>query len=203
MVERLARGYFGGLMVFPGGAVEPVDRGALAAAVVTGPGPDHEFRSAALREAAEEIGIAITLDGWAIAPSARGEALFQALRETGNRLDGAGLVLISRWVTPVGAPVRYDTRFFVAVVVGDPDLRLDPDELVGHKWDRPEDVLAAYRRGELGLILPTIAHLRWLAKRDSVADIIASARGADGRTVIEPSVMDDGSLVPIHVPAER
>lgn len=203
MVERPARGYFGGLMVFPGGAVEPVDRGSLSAAVVTGSGPDHEFRSAALREAAEEIGIALTPQGWATAPSGRGESLFEALESAGARLDGAGLVLISRWVTPSEAPVRFDTRFFLIRVVGDPELRLDPDELVGHRWARPDDVLAAHGRGELELILPTIAHLRWLARRDSVDEIIASARGADGRTLIEPSLMEDGSLVPIHMPAER
>jgi 8-oxo-dGTP pyrophosphatase MutT (NUDIX family) len=203
MVERPARGYFGGLMVFPGGAVEPVDRGPLAAAVVTGSGPDHEFRSAALREAAEEIGIALTPQGWAPAPFGQGESLFEALHRAGTRLDGAGLVLISRWVTPSETPVRFDTRFFVTRVVGDPQLRIDPDELVGHRWARPGDVLAAHERSELELILPTIAHLRWLARRDTLDGIIASAKGADGRTLIEPGLMEDGSLVPIHMPAER
>jgi 8-oxo-dGTP pyrophosphatase MutT (NUDIX family) len=203
MVQRPARGYFGGLMVFPGGAVDPVDRGPLAAAVVTGSGPDHEFRSAALREAAEEIGIAFTIEGITTAPSARGESLFEALQRDGIHLDGAGLVLISRWVTPTSAPVRFDTRFFVTRVDGDPKLRLDSDELVGHRWALPEAVLAAHEIGELELILPTIAHLRWLARRGSVDEIVASAKGADGRTVIEPSLMEDGSLVPIHMPADR
>ncbi len=203
MVERPARGYFGGLMVFPGGAVEPVDKSPLAEATVTGSGPDHEFRSAALREVAEEIGLALTAGGPEPAPDLRGESLFEALLGRGTKLDGEGVVLISRWVTPTRAPVRFDTRFYVTGIAGDPDLRLDPNELVGHMWAQPGEVLASQTRGELALILPTITHLRWLARRVSVEDIMASAEGADGRSVIEPTEMDDGSLVPTHLPAER
>ena len=203
IVERPARGYFGGLMVFPGGAVDPVDRGPLAATVVSGPGPDHEFRSAALREVAEEVGVAFTADGPEPAPDLRGEHLYAEFSRTGTVLDGESPVLISRWVTPTHAPVRFDTRFYVMPVEGDPQIRLDPDELIGHMWAAPAQVLDAHARGGLDLILPTIAHLRWLAKRASVSDVLASARGADGRSVIEPSEMEDGSLVPIHLPADR
>ncbi len=203
MVERPARGYFGGLMVFPGGAVDPVDRSPLAATVVSGPGPDHEFRSAALREVAEEIGLAFTAGGPEPAPGLRGEALYSELSRIGKRLDGERPVLISRWVTPHHAPVRFDTRFYAMVVEGDPVVRLDPAELIRHLWATPAEVLAAHDRGELDLILPTISHLRWLTRRSSVTDVIASAQGADGRTVVEPSEMEDGSLVPIHVPADR
>jgi hypothetical protein len=106
-------------------------------------------------------------------------------------------------VTPTHAPVRFDTRFYVMPVEGDPQIRLDPGELIGHMWAAPAQILNAHALGDLGLILPTIAHLRWLAKRASVSDVLASARGADGRTVIEPSEMEDGSLVPIHLPADR
>jgi hypothetical protein len=49
---------------------------------------------------------------------------------------------------------------------------------------------------------PTIAHLRWLARRVSIPDALASARGADGRTLIRPEVAHDGSIIPIHLPAE-
>ena len=48
---------------------------------------------------------------------------------------------------------------------------------------------------------PTIAHLRWLTARRDVGDALESARGADGRTLIEPRRMEDGSLLPIHMPA--
>ncbi|MEX0698385.1 MAG: NUDIX domain-containing protein [Acidimicrobiia bacterium] len=203
MVKRPARGYFGGLYVFPGGAVDPVDRTELARRVVSGPAEDHEFRAAAVREVAEEVGLALTIGGVVSAPDLRGEELFESLDKTGVPLDGERLVLISRWVTPTYAPVRFDTRFYVAGVGEIPPIRLDPVELIGHMWAVPHKVLAMHERGDVALILPTLAHLRWLTRRADVAEVMASATGADGRTLIEPSQMEDGSLVPIHLPADR
>lgn len=203
VVERPGRGYFGGLYVFPGGAVDPVDHSELARRVVSGPDQDHEFRAAALREVAEEVGLALTTDGVVTAPDLRGEELFASFDGDGSRLDGDRLVLISRWVTPTSAPVRFDTWFFVASVEDSPPIRLDPNELIGHMWADPREVLAMHQRGYLALILPTLTHLRWLTRRVDVGDVLVSARGADGRTRIEPSEMEDGSLVPIHLPADR
>jgi 8-oxo-dGTP pyrophosphatase MutT (NUDIX family) len=203
LVERPARGYFGGLFVFPGGAVDPIDHSELARRVVSGPAHDHEFRAAAVREVAEEVGLALTTRGVVAAPDLRGEQLFTSFDGNGSRLEGEGLVLISRWVTPAYAPVRFDTRFYIAVVEDTPPIRLDPGELIGHMWGVPDQALAMHERGDLALILPTLAHLRWLTRRGDVKDVLASADGADGRTLIEPSVMEDGSLVPIHLPADR
>jgi len=203
VVERPGHGYFGGLYVFPGGAVDPVDHGELARRVVSGPAQDHEFRAAALREVAEEVGLALTTGGVVAAPDLRGENLFESFDGNGSRLDGERLVLISRWVTPPFAPVRFDTWFYVAAVENCPPIRLDPNELIGHMWADPKEVLAMHERGDLALVLPTLAHLRWLTRRADVDDVLASARGADGRTRIEPSAMEDGSLVPIHLPADR
>ncbi|HSO49562.1 MAG TPA: hypothetical protein VLS86_03365, partial [Acidimicrobiia bacterium] len=43
MVSRPARGFFGGLTVFPGGAVDPEDESALAAEVVISDDPDRVY----------------------------------------------------------------------------------------------------------------------------------------------------------------
>jgi 8-oxo-dGTP pyrophosphatase MutT (NUDIX family) len=203
IVQRPARGYFGGLHVFPGGAVDPIDHSELAQRVVSGPAHDHEFRAAAMRELAEEVGLALTGEGVVAAPDLRGEELYSSLDGNGSRLEGERLVLISRWVTPISAPVRFDTRFYIATVQETPPIRLDPDELVGHMWAAPEQALSMHEQGDLALILPTLTHLRWLTRRSDAADVLASADGADGRTLIEPSVMGDGSLVPIHLPGDR
>jgi 8-oxo-dGTP pyrophosphatase MutT (NUDIX family) len=203
MVERPARGYFGGLYVFPGGAVDPVDDSELARRVVTGLDQDHVFRAAALREVAEEVGLALTDRGVDIAPKLRGEDLFASFEANGSRLKGESLVLISRWVTPTYAPVRFDTRFYVVGVGDAPPVRLDPDELIGYLWASPDELLAMHGRDEMELILPTLTHLRWLTRRSDVDDVLASALGADGRTLIEPKEMEDGSLVPIYLPADQ
>ena len=202
MVRRIPRGFFGGLTVFPGGAVDPEDESDLASEVVRGGQPDLRFRVAALRELAEETGIALTVDGALLAPPSRGHDLLRDLKTEGKTLDGEALTLISRWVTPEYAPTRYDTRFFLAEAKGAPPVRLDTDELVDHMWVAPTVALERHAAGELEMFLPTVSHLRWLERRSGVDDAIASAAGADGRSLIRPRRMEDGSMVPVHLPSE-
>jgi 8-oxo-dGTP pyrophosphatase MutT (NUDIX family) len=202
MVRRRRRGFFGGLTVFPGGAVDPVDDSDLAGEVVPGEHPDQMIRAAALRELAEETGLALTVDGVVSAPEGRGEGLLSAMRGTAIRLDASALTLISRWVTPEDAPTRYDTRFYLAGAGDTPDVRLDGDELVEHMWIKPGDALAIHADGGLEMFLPTIAHLRWLERRVTVSDALSAAQGADGRSLVEPRGMEDGSLAPVHLPTD-
>jgi 8-oxo-dGTP pyrophosphatase MutT (NUDIX family) len=202
MVRRPARGFFGGLTVFPGGAVDPVDRSRLADKVVTGSGPDHEYRSAALRELAEETGLALTTDGIAPCPASLGVELFETLDDSGIRLDGDALTLVSRWVTPEEAPSRFDARFYLAQAGATPEVRIDPDELVDHAWVTPDEALDRLDRDEWRMYLPTISHLRWLRPRANAAEAVAAAEGADGRSLIAPRRMEDGSIVPIHLPEQ-
>ncbi len=180
-----------------------MDKSALAREVVSGPDEDHGFRAAAVREVAEEVGMALTPDGVIPAPDLRGEALFESFHADGLSLDGESLVLVSRWVTPSYAPVRFDTRFYVVGVGETPAVRLDDNELTGYLWASAPALLAMHGREEMELILPTLTHLRWLTRRTDVKDVLASATGADGRTLIEPREMEDGSLVPIHLPADQ
>lgn len=202
VVERRDRGFFGGLFVFPGGAVDPVDHSSLAREVVTGEQEDHAHRSAALRELAEETGLLAVGGDIRQAPRRRGEDLFAALRDTRQVLSGDSLTLVSRWVTPVGAPRRFDTRFYLLPVGECPPVRLDRHELVSHHWVTPSEALQRHREGQWPMVLPTVAHLRWLARRSGVPEALASAFGADGRTRVEPTIMEDGSVVPVHLPAE-
>jgi len=202
MVKRPNRGFFGGLVVFPGGKVDAIDRSELARSVVSGEHDDHAFRSAALRELAEETGLAATGDGVVAAFPERDESLLRAMMDSGRTFAGDSLVLVSRWVTPQAAPRRFDTFFYLLAATTTPDVRLDEDELVDHAWVTPDEALRRYEDDEWMMITPTLAHLRWLQRRSSIADALASADGADGRTLIQPRRMEDGSIVPIHLPAE-
>lgn len=186
MVARNSRGMFGDIVVFPGGRVDDTD-------VPQGLdlGHDESHRHAAIRELAEETGILLTTQGAIPARSAEG-----AEPATGT------LELVSRWVTPEFAPSRYDTRFYLAACDEVPDVVIDESELVGHAWLTPAEALDKHERGEAAMVLPTLAHLRWLNRRSSIEDAFESARGADGRTLIEPRKVHDGSIIPIHLPAE-
>ena len=201
MVHRHQRGHFGGLTVFPGGGVDDSDCRDLARQVVPGDWEDHDHRAAALRELAEEAGLLAVADGVIRAPAAKGEDLYAALREGGVVMDSSSLVLVSRWVTPEFFPRRFDTRFYLLAAAETPDVIIDEDELLGFSWTTPKDALCRYEEGEWSMFLPTLAHLRWLALRSSVEDALESARGADGRSVIEPTRAEDGSLIATLLPA--
>ncbi|HEX6287469.1 MAG TPA: NUDIX hydrolase [Acidimicrobiia bacterium] len=197
MVERNARGFFADLLVFPGGGVDECD-------VPEGRGRWDEIshRRAAVRELAEETGILISGGTSRVAPLAKGPGFYQEVEEHEMEVATGALTLVSRWVTPELAPRRFDTRFYLATCGDSPRVTLDTEELVAYDWVDPADSVSRYEAGEMNLILPTLAHLRWLSRRSSIEDALESASGADGRTLIRPERMEDGSILPVHLPAE-
>lgn len=193
MVKRQSRGFFGGLTVFPGGGVDAEDTSAIARQAVPGEFEDYEYRVAALRELAEETGLALTPNGTIPAPEERGEALLQAMVAAGARFDPDRLVLISRWITPEVAPKRFDTWFYLAEVVSPPPVRLDRDELVDHIWITAAEALRLQAQGDWKMFSPTIAHLRWLSAQSSVAEAVATAEGFNGTPLIPNSIPSEMS----------
>ena len=192
MVERNSRGFFGSLWVFPGGGVGDAD--------LVGD-EDLSHRRAAMRELGEEAGFVLTPNAITTVPEVKDSDYYSYLTE--NEIEPAldSLVLISRWVTPVGAPRRFDTWFYLATCDPRPAVRLDSSELLSFEWVKPAEALDRHESGAWPMFPPTIAHLRWLTTRRGVRDALDSARGADGRTLIEPRRLEDGSLLPIHMPA--
>jgi 8-oxo-dGTP pyrophosphatase MutT (NUDIX family) len=135
----------------PGATVFPggaVDPGDAAVAAELGV---DEFRAAAMRECLEEAGIPI---------------------------DARELIEFARWITPVGAPRRYDTRFFVTRAPEGHEGEHDGSELVASAWMRPADALLAFASGEIDLILPTQRSLEVLARFDRVDALLADLREA-------------------------
>jgi len=108
----------------------------------------------------------------------RAAAARECLEECGIPIDARDLVEFARWITPVGAPRRYDTRFFVVRAPDDHEGEHDGSELVASAWMRPADVLRAFAAGEVDLILPTQRSLEVLARFDRVEDLLAELREA-------------------------
>ena len=81
------------------------------------------------------------------------------------------LRVFSHWLTPVGAPRRYDTWFFVARSPDGQDGVHDDGELVASAWLRPMDALRRHARGDLELILPTMRCLEALARFPTVGSV--------------------------------
>jgi len=220
MLERTRRAVFGpGATVFPGGAVDADDRNPrLLARVVDlddrAASAEHGlgggglgFRVAAVRECFEEAGILLACDAVTGAPVAHTPRLATLRDElnAGTRrfvdllesdalaVTARTLRLFSHWLTPVGAPRRYNTWFFVAPSPDGADGTHDDNELVASGWVRPRDALAQHATGHIDLILPTERSLRALAHYPHVADLFcdldAVTRDAHGR----PQVVTDGT----------
>jgi 8-oxo-dGTP pyrophosphatase MutT (NUDIX family) len=183
LMRRHLRAVFtAGAHVFPGGAVDEADHV---------PGADP-FVVAAIRECFEEAGALLARDAdgeladlrapevaarfaaHRLAVHAGERALLDVLEEEGLRPAYDELHFFSRWITPPGAPRRFDTRFFVAAAPPHQTYVHDDAELIDSAWFRPQDALDRFGAGELELILPTERSLEALAVHDTVADVLAT-----------------------------
>ncbi len=199
MVRRAGGSAFmGGAYVFPGGAIDEVDRGPLAAAAVAGGDPGQlSWWAAGLRELAEEAGVLVTTpvarSGLAQRVAGRlGAELYSGLVEAGHRLDGSRLAYLSNWVTPPGPPRRFDTRFFVVEVAPGTQATADEREVTAAVWAAPA---AALKRDGAGwhVPFPTRWHLQWLAGHETAAAAVAAAREQASVPQVAPRVVrEDG-----------
>jgi 8-oxo-dGTP pyrophosphatase MutT (NUDIX family) len=156
--------FMGGAWVFPGGAVDAAD----------GDG-EPALRAAAMREAEEEAGVALT--------------------------DAEALVPWARWITPAVVKIRYDTWFFVAHAPADATPRVDGGECVDWCWRTPQGALDAHAAGELSLVFPTIKNLERLATFPSANALVEHARGREVAPV-EPRVVLEGEVARVLLPGD-
>lgn len=210
MVRRHAdSGFVGGHHVFPGGVVDQADRDPQWAERCRGE-PDP-FAIAAARELLEEAGVLLAVDrtggpGVSLDP-AQIAAMAKAVHSgAAHFIDLCGesdlvlrvddLVLWSHWITPVGEPRRYDTRFFVAVAPPDQEAFHDELELTAGSWGAPSSFLEQHREGAIQMILPTVATLHSIKGFPTTRELLvaASARGPIVPTAPELRRADDGTV---------
>lgn len=150
-------------------------------AVEPGDAPDGELdteqahRACGIRELREETAIALAAD--------------------------AELVPFSRWITPEVVPVRFDTRFYLALAPPHTKAEVDGSEIVDSTWMHPADALAAQRAGELELVFPTIKNLEELADFETAEEAFAATREKRIEAVL-PVVRDGGDGARIELPGE-
>ena len=144
MFRRPDRGSFAGAWVFPGGKIDPEDHAAA------GQGADEPAaaRIAAVRETAEEVGLA---------------------------LDPAELGMISCWVPPADTALRIRTWFFA---VSAPEGEVSPSaaEVEEYAWIRPQEALDRHGRREMHLYPPTWITLYGLSDQSDAAAALAEVR---------------------------
>ena len=196
MVRRVrSAAFMGDAHVFPGGALDDCDRGPLAALAVRWHGDPAElpWRAAALRELAEEAGVFIT-DPPGVRVEGQGADLYRGLAEAGAVLDADGLAYFSNWVTPRGAPRRFDARFYAAAVAPGTQAGADRTEVTEACWVEPAEALRHAAGGEWRVEFPTRKHLEALASHPDAAAVLAAAPGVGKVARVEPRLAfeDDG-----------
>jgi 8-oxo-dGTP pyrophosphatase MutT (NUDIX family) len=211
-----------GAYVFPGGAVDPRDGESEIAALCRGMDDAEASRKlgieqgglaywvAAIRESFEEAGILlacneqgeiVTLDD-----SVRAERfhayrqrvehgehpLSEMLRDEGLHLPLKEMTYFSHWITPVGPPRRYDTRFFIAAAPAAQKPLHDNGETIDHLWVRPAEALSRHRQNQFDMRTPTVHTLRLFAEHDNVVSLIQRMRALGDIPLIAPRIAKDG-----------
>jgi 8-oxo-dGTP pyrophosphatase MutT (NUDIX family) len=131
----------------------------------------------------------------------QGRPLLEILEELGLALALDQLTHYGHWITPTTVPVRFDTRFFVAVLPDGQVASPSPFEMVEGEWIRPEVALEAGRSGGRSIHFATVAQLRRLAEHRSLNDLLHFVRTKPIRTVMPPTREVNGRLIP-YLPPE-
>ncbi|MEB3223207.1 MAG: NUDIX hydrolase [Candidatus Sericytochromatia bacterium] len=223
--RHLASDFVGGAYVFPGGAVDPEDEspelvcrlGADDAAswgerLRLAPARAAAHVVAALRETFEEAGVLLarTSAGTRVSTGGDDRARWEDLRASllAGRLSWQALVAaegltftteqvayFAHWITPLGTPKRFSTRFFLAEAPPDQEPLADNREVEAGVWLRPEEALEARRTGRMTVILPTARSLEALLPCRTAAEAMAQARGRRVEPILPRIVMRDGEPV--------
>jgi 8-oxo-dGTP pyrophosphatase MutT (NUDIX family) len=116
----------------------------------------------------------------------------QVLERADATIDLRDLHLFAHWRTPIGAPRRYDTWFFVAAAPDGDDGVHDDNEVVASEWVAPLDALERFRDGDIDLIFPTMRTLTVLSQFETASDAIAALTSVPRDDAGRPAVVPDG-----------
>ena len=225
MVQRNhSLAFMPGVHVFPGGGLDAADDSPEMHALCVGLDDAAASRTlglargglaywiAAIREAFEEAGILLAYDASGelvslVGPAAeRFAAHRRALhhrdgdfaafaRAEGLRLAADRLRYFGHWITPPGAPRRYDTRFFLAVAPQRQQARADSGETIAETWVRPREALDLCAREMFNMRFPTVKTLERFADCATVAELLATAISSSRVETHQPRVTREGRHV--------
>jgi 8-oxo-dGTP pyrophosphatase MutT (NUDIX family) len=206
MVRHYEIDFNAGALVFPGGSVDKGDNKIIARPELYSGGEELDpnalsFRIAAIRETFEESGILLArpngskslvdakrageIEAASRAALCEGKTTFlKVLSDNDMVLALDELVPYAQWITPEGAPKRFDTWFFLAAA---PPAQLgghDGKESTDSIWLSPREALAGSESGRFKLPFPTTRNLIRLGKQNSVKAAIDDSRGKPVVTVM-------------------
>jgi 8-oxo-dGTP pyrophosphatase MutT (NUDIX family) len=223
MRRNLKSGFVPGMYVFPGGGLDDADLlfknnglcncldDASASGMLGVAADGLAYWAAAIREAFEESGLLLARNGagsLVTLTDAEIAARFDAQRRQLNagELDFAALiaaeslqlaadqlVYFAHWITPVTAPRRYDTRFFMAEAPPEQEPFHDDHETIAATWISPAEALTLHQRGEFEMRTPTVRTLETFANCNDVASLRRSLDSIQGNVrPLMPRIGKDG-----------
>jgi 8-oxo-dGTP pyrophosphatase MutT (NUDIX family) len=221
MLRRTSKASFaGGMYVFPGGRVDGDDHLHKYDAHRTGPSAAQLLQQSALglewrgywiagiRESFEEAGLllAYTTDGDLLSYDDANRERFEAYRhplhagetnmieiceQESLSLAVDRIHFVNRFVTPLGRPRRFDTRFFLAEAPPGQTGGHDDKETVDSIWISPQEALVRNAAKEFDLMNVTRIQLEMLARHGSKAAVVDWAGKKQAFPVHRPVVPVD------------
>ena len=194
-----ASSFAAGAYVFPGGVLDDTDSAAATLALAPrldveaatarlgfegaeGTGRGAGLHLCAVRELFEETGVLVgrvsgrvpAAGDAALLAAARAELLggaeaSRALPAHGIELAPEQLCYVAHFITPDGAPRRFDTYFFLAPAPPAQEPAAHAAEAVDGGWHRPGELLARHLHDRTVLMTPTRILLAELAEQPSAA----------------------------------
>ena len=163
LLRKAARQRFGGIWVFPGGAIDEADRVMHAGSA--------------------------QIDVVATAVNAATRELFEETRL--HHRTCLGTAFVSHWMPPDTEARRrgkvFSTFFLAAELDGNGPARVDGHEIVGHQWLTPGEGLALHAEGKLPLLPPTFLTLETIrsccaAGRGTAESVVRMLQASEART---------------------
>lgn len=147
--------FMGGAWVFPGGTVLPEDGDHVSE---DDDAADLAYKVAGARETFEEARITLP--------------------------DPSALVPFSRWITPELAPMRFDTRFYLAVAPEGAEPDPDRREVDRAEWWTPAKALHLFVKDEADLHFPTIKQVEAIAEFSTADEALETHRSKPVETIL-------------------
>lgn len=94
------------------------------------------------------------------------------------------LVPFSRWITPELAPMRFDTRFYLAIAPDGAEPAPDRREVDRAEWWTPAKALHLFVTDEAELHFPTIKQVERIAEFETAAAVIEAHEGHEVEPIL-------------------
>lgn len=156
-----------GVLVYPGGRVDPQDHEMGAALELPSDVLDSHVRAWSKTELGGEPEFAKAL----IATAQR-----EVGEEAGATIAATALKPWANWITPPGRTRRFDTYFYVARGEEIGDLRHQTTEATNSEWMNVEHILAEEAAERLKLMRPTLVLLNEVHRFGSVEALMSAER---------------------------